>query len=94
MEKPAFIVPPEAQAIHDFQPAITKVVVHGVPAPALQWLKDGKPIDLEAVDKLTQQKVYLAKSTNATTDQVEGTLEIPKFKENVAGTVRPLIYKQ
>ncbi|XP_064554448.1 obscurin isoform X2 [Drosophila montana] len=86
VEKPSFIVPPENQTIHDLQPVTTKVVVHGVPTPSIEWFKDDKPINFETVDKLSQEKAYSAKSTNTAPDQVEGIFGISKFKENIAGT--------
>ncbi|XP_030557678.1 obscurin isoform X1 [Drosophila novamexicana] len=86
VEKPSFIVPPENQIIHDLQPVSTRVVVHGVPTPYIEWFKDDKPIDFETVEKLSQEKAYSAKSTNTTPDQVEGIFGISKFKENNAGT--------
>ncbi|KRF85677.1 uncharacterized protein Dvir_GJ19688, isoform B [Drosophila virilis] len=86
VEKPSFIVPPENQIIHDLQPVTSRVVVHGVPTPFIEWFKDDKPIDFETVEKLSQEKVYSAKSTNTTSDQVEGIFGISKFRENIAGT--------
>ncbi|XP_034109415.1 obscurin isoform X3 [Drosophila albomicans] len=86
VEKPTFIVPPENQVIHDFKPVSTNVKVHGVPTPTVEWLKDDKPIDLKAINSLTQQKAYSTASTDIASDQVESVFDIAHFNATDVGT--------
>lgn len=82
MEKPTFITPPEDQVIHDYSAAVTKVLVHGVPLPKVEWLKYGKPIDFNATDKATGEKLYRVSHNNVATDQISSELEIVHFRLN------------
>ncbi|XP_046810938.1 obscurin isoform X2 [Lucilia cuprina] len=82
VEKPTFITPPEDQVIHDYHAALTKVLVHGVPLPKVEWLKDGKPIDIEATDKLTGEKIYRVAHNVVATDQIASEMEVVHFRLN------------
>jgi len=88
VEKPTFIVQPESQSIHDFRPVSTKVLVHGVPLPTIEWLKDDKPINYEAVNKPSKDKLYGKEDTKKGTDQIESVFDIKTFRENDVGAVR------
>nr|XP_016928763.1 obscurin isoform X5 [Drosophila suzukii] len=85
VEKPTFIVQPESQSIHDFRPVSTKVLVHGVPLPTIEWLKDDKPINYEAVNKPSKDKLYGKEDTKKGTDQIESVFDIKTFRENDVG---------
>ncbi|XP_017045137.1 obscurin isoform X2 [Drosophila ficusphila] len=85
VEKPTFIVQPESQSIHDFRPVSTKVVVHGVPLPTIEWLKDDKPINYEAVNKPGKDKLYSKEDTKKASDQIESVFDIKTFRENDVG---------
>lgn len=82
VEKPTFITPPEDQVVHDYHAALTKVLVHGVPLPKVEWLKDNKPIDVEATDKTTGEKIYRVSHKVVSSDQIESELEIIHFRMN------------
>ncbi|XP_043948228.1 obscurin isoform X2 [Drosophila biarmipes] len=85
VEKPTFIVQPESQSIHDFRPVSTKVLVHGVPLPTIEWFKDDKPINYEAVNKPSKDKLYAKEDTKKGTDQIESVFDIKTFRENDVG---------
>ncbi|XP_070068460.1 obscurin isoform X3 [Drosophila takahashii] len=85
VEKPTFIVQPESQSIHDFRPVSTKVLVHGVPLPTIEWFKDDKPINYEAINKPSKDKLYGKEDTKKGTDQIESVFDIKTFRENDVG---------
>nr|NP_001286806.1 obscurin, isoform H [Drosophila melanogaster]AHN56601.1 obscurin, isoform H [Drosophila melanogaster] len=85
VEKPTFIVQPESQSIHDYRPVSTKVLVHGVPLPTIEWFKDDKPINYEAINKPGKDKLYAKEDTKKGTDQIESVLDIKSFRENDVG---------
>jgi len=89
VEKPTFIVQPESQSIHDYRPVSTKVLVHGVPLPTIEWFKDDKPINYEAINKPGKDKLYAKEDTKKGTDQIESVLDIKSFRENDVGAVSP-----
>ncbi|XP_023037819.2 obscurin isoform X1 [Drosophila willistoni] len=86
VEKPTFIVHPEDQSIHDYRAVNTKVLVHGVPLPTIEWLRDDKPIDYDTVIKPSKQKLYSTESKKVSSDQVESQFEIKAFREADVGT--------
>ncbi|XP_043645488.1 obscurin isoform X5 [Drosophila teissieri] len=85
VEKPTFIVQPESQSIHDYRPVSTKVLVHGVPLPTIEWFKDDKPINYEAINKPGKDKLYAKEDTKKASDQIESVLDIKSFRENDVG---------
>ncbi|XP_033152751.1 obscurin isoform X8 [Drosophila mauritiana] len=85
VEKPTFIVQPESQSIHDYRPVSTKVLVHGVPLPTIEWFKDDKPINYEAINKPGKDKLYAKEDTKKGSDQIESVLDIKSFRENDVG---------
>uniref|UniRef100_A0A6P4FNS7 Muscle M-line assembly protein unc-89 isoform X5 n=1 Tax=Drosophila rhopaloa TaxID=1041015 RepID=A0A6P4FNS7_DRORH len=85
VEKPTFIVQPESQSIHDYRPVSTKVLVHGVPLPTIEWLKDDKPINYEAVNKPSKDKLHSKEDTKKGSDQIESVFDIKTFRENDVG---------
>lgn len=87
MEKPTFIVQPESQSIHDYRPVATKVLVHGVPLPTIEWFKDDKPINYEAVNKPSKDKLYSKEDTKKGSDQIESVFDIKNFRESDVGAV-------
>ncbi|XP_070134157.1 obscurin isoform X1 [Drosophila bipectinata] len=85
VEKPTFIVQPESQSIHDYKPVSTKVLVHGVPLPTIEWFKDDKPINYEAVNKPSKDKLYSKEDTKKGSDQIESVFDIKHFRESDVG---------
>ncbi|XP_026836119.1 obscurin isoform X2 [Drosophila erecta] len=85
VEKPTFIVQPESQSIHDYRPVSTKVLVHGVPLPTIEWFKDDKPINYEAINKPGKDKLYAKEDIKKASDQIESVLDIKSFRESDVG---------
>ncbi|XP_011291978.1 obscurin isoform X5 [Musca domestica] len=79
VEKPTFITPPEDKVVHDYHPALTEVVVHGVPLPKIEWTKDGKPIDANAKDKTTGEPLYRISHKVVASDQIASEFEVLHF---------------
>uniref|UniRef100_A0A8D8NTA4 Muscle M-line assembly protein unc-89 n=1 Tax=Culex pipiens TaxID=7175 RepID=A0A8D8NTA4_CULPI len=48
--KPTFTKEPDSLNVHDWADVYNKVEVRGVPRPAIQWLRNGTPLDLEEID--------------------------------------------
>ncbi|XP_059224505.1 obscurin isoform X5 [Stomoxys calcitrans] len=85
VEKPTFITPPEDKVVHDYHPALTQVVVHGVPLPKVEWTRDGKPIDDKMTDKATGEPLYRIKDNAVAYDQMASELEVLHFRMNDIG---------
>ncbi|XP_075169287.1 obscurin isoform X4 [Haematobia irritans] len=85
VEKPTFITPPEDKVVHDYHPALTQVVVHGVPLPKVQWTKDGKAIDEKATDKASGENLYRIKENVVASDQIASELEVLHFRMSDIG---------
>ncbi|XP_073813115.1 obscurin isoform X2 [Musca autumnalis] len=82
VEKPTFITPPEDKVVHDYHPALTEVVVHGVPLPKVEWTKDGKPIDVNAKDKASGETLYRISHKTVASDQIASEFEVLHFNLN------------
>lgn len=80
MEKPKFVTPPEDQIVHDYSPSLTKVLVHGIPRPKLEWSKDGKPLEVAAKDKVSGEPLYKVHTAPVGSDQISSEMEILHFR--------------
>uniref|UniRef100_A0A1A9ZZH6 Obscurin n=1 Tax=Glossina pallidipes TaxID=7398 RepID=A0A1A9ZZH6_GLOPL len=80
VEKPKFVTPPEDQIVHDYSPSLTKVLVHGIPRPKLEWSKDGKPLEVAAKDKVSGEPLYKVHTAPVGSDQISSEMEILHFR--------------
>lgn len=84
-EKPTFIESPEEQQIHDYAVGATKVLVHGIPQPKIEWLKDGKPIPIPSKADINSPYTIETKVVDA--DQISSVLEVKPFRPEHEGLV-------
>ncbi|XP_062553317.1 obscurin isoform X3 [Armigeres subalbatus] len=71
MTKPTFTKEPDSMNVHDWGDVYNKVEVSGVPRPAIQWLRNGTPLDLEEIDEETNEpkvKVVTTGDTEVTSE--------------------------
>lgn len=78
---------PEDQVIHDYSSASTRVRVHGVPQPSIEWKKDGKIVDYSALDEKTNASLYKVEFNAVSDDQITSEFEIVQFKQSDVGLV-------
>lgn len=93
VEKPTFVTSPEDQSVHDYSSATTRVRVHGIPQPTLEWRKDGKLIDYSAVNKSTQESLYKVEFAAISEDHITSEFEILHFRSSDVGKVCRLNFK-
>ncbi|XP_053676585.1 obscurin [Anopheles nili] len=82
-EKPKFTSPPDSLTVHDWADVYNKVLVEGVPRPAIQWLHNGTPLDTEEIDEESQEpKIKIVTSGDT---QVTSELFITHFGPELQG---------
>ncbi|XP_061508158.1 obscurin isoform X8 [Anopheles gambiae] len=70
-EKPKFTKEPDSLTVHDWADVYNKVVVQGVPRPAIQWLHNGTPLDTQEIDEESQEpkiKIVTSGDTEVTSE--------------------------
>uniref|UniRef100_A0A182Y0V6 DH domain-containing protein n=1 Tax=Anopheles stephensi TaxID=30069 RepID=A0A182Y0V6_ANOST len=70
-EKPKFIKEPDCLTVHDWADVYNKVLVQGVPRPAIQWLHNGTPLDTQEIDEESQEpkiKIVTSGDTEVTSE--------------------------
>ncbi|XP_058124576.1 obscurin [Anopheles ziemanni] len=70
-EKPKFTKEPDSLTVHDWADVYNKVVVQGVPRPAIQWLHNGTPLDTQQIDEESQEpkiKIVTSGDTEVTSE--------------------------
>ena len=60
-------------------------MVHGVPQPTIEWLKDGKPIPPPS--KAESGSTFIVQTTPISADQISSVLEIKSFRPEHEGLV-------
>lgn len=58
VEKPVFVLKPEASTIQDYKDYETKIKVGGIPRPTIQWYRNGKAIDTTIIEQTTKTQKY------------------------------------
>ncbi|XP_035904935.1 obscurin isoform X5 [Anopheles stephensi] len=70
-EKPKFTKEPDCLTVHDWADVYNKVLVQGVPRPAIQWLHNGTPLDTQEIDEESQEpkiKIVTSGDTEVTSE--------------------------
>uniref|UniRef100_A0A182J430 Muscle M-line assembly protein unc-89 n=1 Tax=Anopheles atroparvus TaxID=41427 RepID=A0A182J430_ANOAO len=70
-EKPTFTKEPDSLTVHDWADVYNKVLVQGVPRPAIQWLHNGTPLDTQEIDEESQEpkiKIITSGDTEVTSE--------------------------
>uniref|UniRef100_A0A1Y9HDM7 Titin n=1 Tax=Anopheles funestus TaxID=62324 RepID=A0A1Y9HDM7_ANOFN len=70
-EKPKFTKEPDSLTVHDWADVYNKVLVQGVPRPAIQWLYNGTPLDTQQIDEESQEpkiKIVTSGDTEVTSE--------------------------
>ncbi|XP_050073153.1 obscurin isoform X1 [Anopheles maculipalpis] len=70
-EKPKFTKEPDSLTVHDWADVYNKVLVQGVPRPAIQWLHNGTPLDTQQIDEESQEpkiKIVTSGDTEVTSE--------------------------
>jgi hemicentin len=58
VEKPNFLLKPEAITIQDYKDFETKIKVAGIPRPTCEWYRNGKIIDTSIIEPTTKSPKY------------------------------------
>ncbi|XP_052897549.1 obscurin [Anopheles moucheti] len=69
--KPKFTKEPDCLTVHDWADVYNKVLVQGVPRPAIQWLHNGTPLDTQQIDEESQEpkiKIVTSGDTEVTSE--------------------------
>lgn len=87
VEKPKFVKEPEDQYIHDYGEVEVRVRAHAIPKPTIHWLKDGKPIDLKAIDARSKELKYKVASSSSSDEHMASDFSITHFGHEDVGEV-------
>lgn len=71
--------------VHDWADVYNKVEVRGVPRPAIQWLRNGTPLDLEEIDPESNEPKVKVVTTGDS--EVTSELFITHFGPELQGNV-------